>query len=513
MPATPDRVTVERPAPRRSQERLHPLERLRLRRAPPPDLDGGPIPADPNARGLVAVAIAAYVIAYSWWTIRNHVGFATAAFDFAIYDQALWLLSRFETPFVTIMGRHLFGDHTSFILLPLVPFYWIAPSGKVLLVAQSAALGIAALPAFLVARHQLRSEMPAALLAVAYLLQPAVGWTNFEQFHPDVFEIPLALLAFWLVLERRWTAFLVTIVALLSVKEDVPLLTAGLGIWVAIFHHRRIGLLTTALSIAWFVAAFWGILPALNGVGTLNTWRIPFGGPTGVIRTALFEPGEFLAYLLSDQRPWYLWQMFAPLALFPLLTPSVFLIAAGPLASNLISTFYYQHRMQHHYVTLLVPVIVVAAIYTVAKARSPRGRRILSGVVLGAATLCAYTWGPLQGSRTPAWLSIPGWYTHANVWRAINLIPRDASVSASYQFVPHVAQRKEIYLWPNPWRAQYWGTFTHEGRRLPQADGVEYVLLHIDELPPDHRRLLSSIRWDFESVYEAENVLLLRRRR
>jgi hypothetical protein len=75
-----------------------------------------------------------------------------------------------------------------------------------------------------------------------------------------------------------------------------------------------------------------------------------------------------------------------------------------------------------------------------------------------------------------------------------------------------VDHREEIYLWPNPWEAQYWGTFTREGERLPQADGVEYLLLHIDELPPDHRALLRSIRGDFETVYEKPNVLLLRRR-
>jgi uncharacterized membrane protein len=204
--------------------------------------------------------------------------------------------------------------------------------------------------------------------------------------------------------------------------------------------------------------------------------------------------------------------MLAPLALFPLLTPSVFLISAAPWASNLISTFYYQHRIQHHYVTLIVPVIVVAAIFTVAKARSIRVRKALAGVVLVAAGVCAWKWGPLPHSQKPAWLSVPNWPTHANVWAAIDLIPRDASVSASYQFVPHVDHRPEIYLWPNPWEAQYWGTFTQEGERLPRADGVEYLLLHIDELPPDHRELLRSIRGDFETVYEKENVLLLRRR-
>ena len=50
---------------------------------------------------------------------------ATSAYDFGLYDQGIWLLSRFHNPFVTLMGRNLFGDHTSFILIFLVPLYWI----------------------------------------------------------------------------------------------------------------------------------------------------------------------------------------------------------------------------------------------------------------------------------------------------------------------------------------------------------------------------------------------------
>ena len=39
-------------------------------------------------------------------------------------------MSRFHAPFVTLMGRNLFGDHTSFILVLLVPFYWLVPVGR-----------------------------------------------------------------------------------------------------------------------------------------------------------------------------------------------------------------------------------------------------------------------------------------------------------------------------------------------------------------------------------------------
>ena len=47
--------------------------------------------------------------------------FQQPGFDLGIFDQGIWLLSRFKSPFVTIMGLNLFGDHASYILLLLRP--------------------------------------------------------------------------------------------------------------------------------------------------------------------------------------------------------------------------------------------------------------------------------------------------------------------------------------------------------------------------------------------------------
>lgn len=180
------------------------------------------------------------------WGIRRHNAFGTFGFDFGIFDQGLWLLSRFHSPFVTIMGVHLFGDHTSFILLPLVPFYWLAPSAKILIVAQAAALSTAALPLFLLARDKLRSEWLALGIAVAFLANPALQWSGWEQFHPDVFEVPLALAALYFMTKRRWVPYAVFVVLLLAVKEDVPLMTFVLGLYVARKYDLRVGLMISS---------------------------------------------------------------------------------------------------------------------------------------------------------------------------------------------------------------------------------------------------------------------------
>ena len=268
-----------------------------------PDADGRPILADTAARVVLVAATITYIWLFSYWTMRHHDGYGTQAFDFGIYDQGLWLLSRFKSPFVTVMGRQLFGDHTSFILLPLVPFYWIFPSAKVLLFFQAAALGSAAVPTFLLAREKLRDERLAAVMSLAYLLHPAVAFVNLEQFHPDVFEIPLVMFALWFMVRKRWVGFLVCVAGALLVKEDVALLTIGLGIYVAFRHDRRIGLITCAMSALTLAAALWWILPALNGVGSLNAWRVPFGGLRGLVTTTLLRPWEVVEYALGRAGP------------------------------------------------------------------------------------------------------------------------------------------------------------------------------------------------------------------
>ena len=71
-------------------------------------------------------------------------------------------------------------------------------------------------------------------------------------------------------------------------------------------------------------------------------------------------------------RPWYAWQLLASFGLVSLLAPGVLVIAAGPFASNILSTFVFQHRLRYHYGSLLLPVLVTAAVYGIARAATFR---------------------------------------------------------------------------------------------------------------------------------------------
>jgi len=478
--------------------------------------DGGdeptnaPIAKDWRARIVLGLAVVGYVALFTRWTFQNQDALGTQAFDLGIFDQGVWLLSQFREPFVTINGRNLFGDHTSLILLPFAAVYWVLPTAKTLLFAQAAALGAGAIPTFLLARRLLRNELLAAGLGLAYLLQPVLSWTNMEHFHPDVFEVPLVLFAFWFVVERRWLGYFVCVGLLLLVKEDVGLLTLGLGAYVAWKHDRRIGLITCAASVAWLAAAFWVIIPAFNPGGTVYTGRIPFGGPSGFLRKAVSEPGEVLDYLLIKERAWYVWQLFAPLGLVAVVAAPVLVALAGPLALNLISSFPYQYDIRYHYSTLILPVLVAATVFAVSsdRLRSRRGASV--GIVLAASVFGAHLWGATPLGRDEPFVAARGSETVASFRRAQQLLPDGAIVSAYYGWVPQISHRPEIYMFPNPFKASYWGAFKQEGQRLPQADRVQYLLLPT-QLDREPKEVLDGIRAQFETVYEEDGVLLMRR--
>ena len=320
------------------------------------------------------VLLGGAVLIWTWYfTIRSldvHHALGTATYDSALYDQGMWLLSRFEAPFVTLMGRNLFGDHSSFVLLFLVPLYWIAPGAWIMFTAQSAAIAAGSIPVFLYGRRRLGSEWLALIGAGVYLLHPAVGWTNLENFHPDSFLGVFVGFAVYAALERKWRMYAVFVVLSLLVKEDVSLVIVPLGIWVALRRDRRIGVLTVLGSLAFMAVAMLLVMRSLIGVPTRNAWRIPFGGPSGLVDTTLTNPTAVVRHLRSDDRPWYLVQMTAPFAWLFARLPDVALISAGVLFGNVLSTFWYQYQVEYHYSLVAVPALAIGTVYAIGAIRA-----------------------------------------------------------------------------------------------------------------------------------------------
>ena len=458
------------------------------------------------------VFLAGAVLIWTWYftdrSLDIHHALGTATYDSALYDQGMWLLSRFEAPFVTLMGRNLFGDHTSFVLLFLVPLYWIAPGAWIMFTAQSAAIAAGAIPVFLYGRRRLGSEWLALIGAGVYLLHPAVGWTNLENFHPDSFLGVFVGFAIYAALERKWRTYAVFVVLSLLVKEDVSLVIVPLGIWVALRRDRRIGVLTVFGSLAFMAVAMLLVMRSLIGVPTRNAWRIPFGGPSGLVDTTLTNPTALVRHLRSDDRPWYLVQMTMPFAWLFVRLPDVALISGVVLFSNVLSTFWYQYQVDYHYSLVAVPALAIGTVYAIGAIRTHpimlRGRNIKAsarGLCLAVLAVASVTgavlWSPTPIGGAASWYGRPDNSWASSARELMSEIPADAVVAANYRLTPHLAYRREIYQFPVPFRAVLYGPDDSlEGTRLHErAERVDFVMLPV--------RRNDGVRADWAAVDDA----------
>jgi len=428
---------------------------------------------------VVSAAISAYVIYFSYITVQIHRGIGTSAYDFGLYDQGIWLLSQGKTPFVTLMGRNLFGDHTSFILLLLVPLMWIFSSTSMLFVVQSAVIASGAIPIYAYARKHLESDALGCLFSCTYLLYPTVSWTNVENFHPDSFLGVFIAVALWAALSRKWRWYVVAVVLSLLVKEDVVLVVVPIGAWVTLRRDVRIGLATVIGSIGAALFCFLVVIRGLTGTAFRNSWRIPFGGMGGLVRTAFTSPVTLLRYLTSDGRCTYLWQILLPTGGMFFIAPSLASVGFTVLLSNIVSTFYYQYQIHYHYSLVVAPILVFGNIYAIGRLGNSARRK--AALVVGVASIVsALVLAPVPFARNQIQKFPPSSPAVAAAHELFAQIPDDAVISVFHPLTAQLARRERIYAFPNPFqRALYGPDVFAAGDRLNFADEIEYVMLPI----------------------------------
>jgi len=444
------------------------------------------------------------VVLYVGWfihlSLKMYYGYGEPPFDLAIFDQGMWLVSHFHEPFVTIMGRNLFGDHTSFVLLLFAPFYRLFPEPQGLLVLQTLLLAGPAVPIYLLARKYIKSTLIATSLVATYLLNPVLQQGNLNQFHPEAFQVLFISLAIYAAIERRSVLLVVMVVLSLMVKEDAALLVVPLGVWVAARRDRWLGIIIVVGSVLWAMVANWLIIPWLLGSSSIYSSRIPFGGVSGLLSTLIRRPGQLWSYLVSQGRPFYLWQLGSTVGFVFLLAPEIALIGVLVVAEIIISNDPYMHQILYQYSMPLAPVLVLGTAYAIAKQSHIWRRSVLTAVALIAAVWSCSLWGFAPFSVNEVYT---GWVPSSSI-NALNYLekglPPNAVVSAWYPLVSHIDHRDQVYVWPTPFYASNWGLLNDTGARLPVASQVQYLLLPIPLSSADNPGVLNQIASSYRIV-------------
>jgi uncharacterized membrane protein len=462
--------------------------------------------------GLIFV----YLAVFGTLTWRQQSNYGTFGFDMGIYDQAIWLLAHFKTPFDTIRGLNYFGQHVNLVTLLFVPAYWLGAGPHFLFAVETVWISAGAVPIWLLGRDRMQNPWIPLGLSAAYLLYPSTEWINEWMFHPDALIIAPLMFAYWLATRRRWGWFWVATGLALSCKEDAGLAVFALGFVLWLKHRERAwGAVTAAAGLAWFLICTKLIIPLANGGGEpFYTALFPGYGNSvfQIIKNLVVHPTKWMKTAVDPTNMTYYAQLGWPVGMVALLEPAVLPIILPQLLVNVISGEGYTNNIQYYYSSIVLAGIFLATVEACGRrGRTPSGRRFMVAFVFAAALACNVAWSP----------SPIGVKYHNGTWagptpkdkvinEAISIVPKGASVSATYLIDDHMTHRVLIYEYPNPWVVSNWGLSNTWAPQDPNK--VDWMVLDTT-LTGNQTALYEDLQEDgqFKAVFEEDGILVLQR--
>ncbi|MEM7345075.1 MAG: DUF2079 domain-containing protein [Chloroflexota bacterium] len=481
---------------------------------------------------LLWVAIVLYIIYFSWYTINRHNTLNSYAADLSLIDQPMWNSSQGPGYFMELtwgsQQQPRLAEHFEPILIPLSLLFFLWDDVRILLIAQTVALALGALPVFWIAQAQLKidntvendqnslsslSAWAALIFAITYLLSPHLQAANIADFHADPFVVTPLLFAFWYAIQTKWRWMWVWAIIAMATKETLPTLTAMLGAYLIFDTFRRHFFLSQKFQTPVKIPLFHGL--ALIGISTVwflvTTFLIVsplaqqyFGTDGPIYFVNRYDGGlRGLIPLLQDPVRWqYVVGLFMTVGFLPLLAPELLILGLPVLTANLLSNFAGQYSGEQHYSAPLVVAFIISAIYGVKHLLNRHSLREehLSQQVLIASCGWLLFWAlgyqALHG-WTPLSLRTEQYQHTARSQQIPDLlqqIPADAIVSASPGTHPHIAHRRVAYIFPT-------------------VEDADYLLLDITDIsgvhPNDvHRTAVELIQTDWQIISAKAGLIL-----
>jgi len=384
------------------------------------------VPTVPPLRAAVVGAVV-YAVAMGFIVVSRHLTLKTHALDLGYYVQVVWSIAAGYGPYVTLPPMHAWGDHLSPVFYPLAPLGWLVPGAAALLLAQTLILA-------------------AGGFAVLLLVNPSLHGINIRDIHPQAFAIPLliaAALAF--DAERYWWSG-AALVATLACREDAAIAVVGFGIWLAVARGRwRLGVGVAVASVLLLALDLKYVMPYFRGEPYPHLHRYAHLGSSlgDILLSLILKPWRWIGAVLSLDKLVYLLALLLPLGGLPLLGPRALVAALPPLAVNLLS---FDHALFHYrsqYQAFVLPFLMLAAVDGYARLRTHRkAGTVLALAFLASAVLTARTANDLMVTR---WRLGPEQQAARELMQRI---PDGVPASVNERLVPHLATRREIFVYP-----------------------------------------------------------------
>jgi uncharacterized membrane protein len=416
-----------------------------------------PSAGSPN-RWLLTVLVFANTLLYSALSILRHRHFESG-WDLAIFDQAVWLYSRFQAPEVTVrfnQAVNILGDHFHPIIALLAPLFWIADTVESLLVGQAFLLAVSAIPVFLFTRRRL-GIAAAWLFALSYSVYWGLQTAAEFEFHEIVFAVPLIAFAVYFIDVGNRKAYLACLALLLITKEDMPAMVAFFGLYLLLRHQYKDGLISFSIGVLCFPLFTRILIPYFAGGRPYDYWTYEALGSDlwSALKNMARRPGLVVQSLISPEvKLRTMWLLFSPFLFLSLLSP-ILLLMVPILAERFLSSRPMFWDPYYHHNAAIAPLIALAAADGLARiARVIKAERARHAVVI-LLSLAILSINVYMVTDLPLWRLTSSDYRRLSEkdrdgQAAVSVIPAGVTVAAQVPIASHLTHRRGMYvIYPN----------------------------------------------------------------
>lgn len=395
-----------------------------------------------------------FTIVIGWLQWLKWQAFAYNGLDLGIYVQTIWSLAHGFGFANSIHDPSYLGDHLELWLVPLAGVYRFAESGLTLLWSQTVVIAISIWPLAALLKKKF-GQRTAILGCIIFLAHPLVYNAAMYEFHGLVFALPLLFAAIHAYQRHRFFWFLVLMLLLLAVREDLPLLVFGWAGLAALERRKwQWWAIPALIAVVWFLGAQ-SIIRHAQPLGEYKylafyQW---LGNTPGEIVTYPFRhPIVFIAHIFQA-RNWlttlgFLMSFsFLPLAgwkkLLPVTLPYFQLMLIGAEADSILRL---------HYVVLYIPFLIWASFAGIERLKSFFQRWHLDQQAIRLGLVLVIVLGPMYGQLVYGAAEWP-WTTRPDTGttpapilaNALAQVPDSANVITTFDLLPQLASRKNIY--------------------------------------------------------------------
>lgn len=495
--------------------------------------EGGAVPLPPRVtsplhrhltEGLLAAMMLGYALLFGWLSLQRYWAFEMHALDMGNMGQAAWntmhghpfYFTNMRLPYNIEAWRTTtrLSFHVEF-LFPFISLVYLAYGHpESLLILQTVAITLGALPVYLLARDVLHNAWLGLLFGAAYLLFPTLQALNLYEFHPVALAPPLLLYAFYFLHRDRTIPFVLCCVAAMGTKEQIGLVVALFGLCAALVYGRsRAGTALALGGVVWSLMAALLIEHHFRQPGTVTYLHTRYGylghGIRGVLTTLSHDPGVFWRVVMIGPKFGYVERLLGPTGYVGLLSPGFLILGAPTFLLNVLSTDFHMYSGVGDNSAELVAVTVIAAIF---------GTRLLIRVlrlwlrpttavaIAGLYLLAQILWSQHRNGFSPLGpaFQAPTISAHQRIeQRFVSMIPEGVPVSTQDTLDPHLSSRHYLYL-------------MEDSGRQPPLVPANYVLLDASgptyPLPSYqiHDRAMSLLRHGWHVATAQDGLILLR---